>query len=112
MSTYRDRVHALLTRRTQGASLDELVRETGWQRRSVEVILSRARNGRMPTGRAWSDAQDALLLRHWASENGLQIARRLQGLRPGVSHWAVNARARRLGLVKPGSPTLWKTERL
>jgi hypothetical protein len=113
VSTYRDRVQALLTRRLHGATLDELVRETGWQRRSVEVILSRARNGRLGRpGWAWTEAQDAVIERWWATENSLQIARRLQRLRPGVSHWAVNSRARRLGLVKSASPVNWKTEML
>lgn len=109
MSTYRDRVQTLLTRREQGVSLATLARETGWQLRSVEVILSRARNGRMrPAGWAWSKAQDKVITSWWDHENATQIARRLQKLRPGVSHWAVNSRARRLGLVKRLPPVCWQ----
>jgi hypothetical protein len=112
VSTYYDRVQSLLTRRARGASLQELARETGWQLRSVEVILSRARVGKLSPPVRWTPRQDQVITEHWDIENSHQIARRLQRLRPGVSYWAVNSRARRLGLAKLTPPACWKTENM
>lgn len=110
----------LLARRNVGASLDELAALTGWQRGSVESILSKARHGRIrpPSPRrssSWSPEADALLETWWEHENSHQIAARLQQERPGTTYSAVNARAHRLGLEKPllyGNHRDWWTQSL
>src|SRR5689334_2734117 len=90
--------HELLRRREAGQSWPALMRLSGWQARSVKTIVSRARTGKLrppgtPRKGGWTPEQDAALKQHWATENSHQIA-----LRVDRTHFAVNARARRLGL--------------
>lgn len=99
--------HELLSHREAGLGMRALARLSGWQETSVRSILSRARTGKLkepgqPRRGAWTSAMDTLLVTYWPLENSHQIAARV--LR---SHWAVNARARRKGLVKPGARSDW-----
>ena len=107
----------LLARYDAGASYDMLAASTGWQRGSVKQVISQARNGKIRPpctirSDGWTDDMDSALEAHWERENAHAIALRLSTAERVVTAWAVNARARRRGLVKPGSPTLWKTERM
>lgn len=99
--------HELLAHREAGLPWASLARLAGWQEKSVRTIVSRARTGKMrepgqPRSDAWTPTMDATLLLHWETENSHQIAARV-----GRSHWAVNARARRKGLSKPGARSDW-----
>lgn len=99
--------HELLAYREAGAPWAALARLAGWQDSSVRSVVSKARTGKLrepgqPRAGIWSPQEDATLDAHWEAEDSHRIAARL-----GRSHWAVNARARRRGLVKPGTPASW-----
>jgi hypothetical protein len=99
--------HELLAYREAGAPWAALARLAGWQDSAVRSIVSKARTGKLrepgqPRAGAWSPQEDATLDMHWEHENSHRIAARL-----GRSHWAVNSRARRRGLVKPGTRASW-----
>ena len=108
----------LLAQREAGADWDALAAQVGWQRCSVEKIVSRARRGLItppgtPRKGGWSPAADDLLAHHWETHNSTQIAALLSGIRPGTTAGAVNGRARRLGLEKPtlyGNHCEWWTK--
>lgn len=107
----------LLAQREAGADYDALAAQVGWQRGSVEKIVSRARRGLItppgsPRKGGWSREADALLMRHWEAHNASQIVLLLAETRPGTTPGAVNGRARRLGLEKPtlyGNHSEWWT---
>ena len=105
------RAQDLLERRDAGAPWPALDRLAGWQETSVNTIVSKARCGKLkPKARpgGWTDAMDAVLTTWWDIESSHVIAGHIShnAKRP-VSHWAVNARARRLGLKKPETPSIW-----
>ena len=112
---YCARVQELARRRAAGATPAQLARDTGWQPGSVMTAICNLRRGRLrPPTRFWTEEMDALLERHWEIRNSTQIARILNKVCPGrhVSFWAVNARARRKGLVKPGVRSDWWSEKM
>lgn len=103
--------YELLSHREAGLGYASLARLAGWQEASVRSVVSRARTGKLrepgtPRPDAWTTAMDATLSLHWETENSHRIAARV-----GRSHWAVNARARRKGLVKPGARSDWWSRR-
>lgn len=96
--------------RQNGASFKSLARRYNMQICSVYGLLSRFRRGdiKLSEGTRWTEAMDALLVKHWKTRNGAQIAKLISKLhKMEVSDFAVNARANRLGLRKPGSPHNW-----
>lgn len=108
--------YELLAHREAGLPYAALARLAGWQEKSVRSIVSRARTGKLrepgqPRRDAWSSEMDAVLTAYWETENSHRIAGRLSLLRPSITHWAVNARARRLHLVKPGARSDWWSRR-
>jgi hypothetical protein len=110
--SFHSTAHELLRRREAGQSWPALMRLSGWQAHSVKTIVSRARTGKLkPPGGlrkgGWTPEEDSIMRMYWPSENSHQIAARLNR-----SHWAVNARARRLGLSKSGSKRDWRADQM
>ena len=112
--SYYERAAEMLRRRNAGATWDELVRWSGWQRSSCESAVSYMRNGKlkMPTykrpQRIWFKDADELIKLHWEKRNGAQISRILNRVcRMKTNAKMVNRRAWALGLRKPGKPSDW-----
>ena len=116
---YYDRAHELLARIEAGERARDLAAEIGWQVSSVHGAVYKARHGKLsPPGtqaqHEWSPQMDAVLLAYWETENSRQLAGRLSPLAPGreITPLAVNARAQRLGLEKPGHSCDWHSSRM
>lgn len=111
MSDFYAQAHEVARQRDEGASYALLAAQTGWQVKSLKSIVSRVRNGRLqppgPRKGGWDIRQDAILSAYWETENAPQLARRL-----ARSPAAINSRAHRLGLVKPGHRCDWWSERM
>jgi transposase len=103
VSLFRAKAHEAYKRRQAGASLEVLEKFTGWERSSLESILSRVRRGQLPpqaqNPTKWSRDMDLLLKKHWKTARVDAIAFVLSGeTGQTVTKDAVTSRARRLGL--------------
>ncbi len=118
-TTYYSKAFKALAARQHGQTIQAIAREAGWTYDACVVAMSRARKGMLkPPGTAgtwaWSDAMDAVLVKYWQVENAHQLRERIQPLAPGrhLTVLAVNGRAHRLGLEKPGTKCSWHNARI
>ena len=116
--SYYATAHQAAAMRMAGESWDAICAWTGWRRNSAQSIVCRAMKGQLrlpgtlPKG-YWSKEMDLLLIKYWELENGHQLADRISPLagRP-LTLLAINARANRLGLQKPGARCDWHTRNM
>ena len=116
--SYYATAHQAAAMRMAGESWDAICAWTGWRRNSAQSIVCRALKGQLrlpgtlPKGR-WSKEMDLLLIKYWEKENGHQLADRLSPLAGRrLTLLAVNARANRLGLEKPGARWEWHSKHM